>query len=159
MVKNIILMNGGVIDAELRPDGTRVGNLSVATRYFVEGERPSELTSPELIKLYSTFETDRLTHGIEKISVEKLLSLMGWRAEERTVELAKSRAGGEFRNRSPGKTQPAGKAAKATDSTAPAGGAPASTPPAAGGVDPFAIPASTPPAATPPAAADPFATP
>jgi hypothetical protein len=155
MVKNIILMNGGVIDAELRPDGTRVGNISVGTRYFVEGERPSELTSPELMKLYTTFETDRERHGVEKISVEKLLSLMGWRAEVRTVELAGPRGSGDFRTRAPGKAQPAASSASPSDA------APASTsPPAAADADPFggAAPAA-PPATAPPAGADPFATP
>lgn len=155
MVKNIVQMNGGVIDAELRPDGTRHGNLSVGTRYFVEGERPSELTTPEMLKLFKTFDEDRERNGVEKISVQKLLTLMGWRAEERTVELSDPARLGEFRTRTPGKTQPAGKAGRAADSGAPAGGSPASTPPAAGDTDPFATPAS--PAA--PAPVDPFAAP
>src|SRR6476661_7145609 len=38
-VKRIIEMNGGVIDAELRPDGKRVGDINVNTRYFVQGEK------------------------------------------------------------------------------------------------------------------------
>jgi len=31
-----------------------------------------------------------------KISVEKLLSLMGWKADERTIELAGPKTGGDF---------------------------------------------------------------
>jgi hypothetical protein len=156
MVKNIIKMNGGEIDAELRPDGTRHGNLTVGTRYFVQGERPSELTSPDLQTAFNVFEADRVKNGIEKISVEKLLSMMGWRAEERTVELESPRSSDVFRTRTPGKTQPAGKAAPASESGAPAGGSPASRPPAAGATDPFATPAAP---ATPPATVDPFAAP
>ena len=84
---------------------------------------------------------------MEKIPVEKLLSLMGWKAEARTVELAGSRAGNDFRKRTPGKTQPA-------DGTGPAPAADAPAAPAA--ADPFAAPAG---AAPTPAAADPFAAP
>lgn len=159
MVKNIIQMNGGVIDAELKPDGTRTGNINVSTRYFVEGERPSELSSPEMLKLYNAFEIDRDKHGVEKISVEKLLSLMGWRAETRTIELAGPRSGGDFRTRTPGKTQPAAAPASASEAASPSD---ATLPlPAPAASDPFGAP---PPAAAPrsapaPADADPFAAP
>jgi hypothetical protein len=152
MIKSIIQMNGGVIDAELRADGTRKGNISVNTRYFVEGEKPSEATSAELLKQYNAFDGDRERFGVQKISVDKLLSLMGWKAEERTVELAGPRSTSDFRKRAPAKTQPA--AAGASEANAPAAGAPATTAPA--GADPFAAPAA--PAAAP-AAADPFAAP
>jgi hypothetical protein len=154
MVKNIIQMNGGVIDAEVRPDGTRVGNLTVGTRYVVEGERPSELTSGELNKAYVAFEGERQRLNVEQISVDKLLSLMGWRAESRTVELGGARAGGGFRTRAPGKTQPATSAAAAGESAAPA------APPVPAATDPFGspAPASAPPASPAPGGdADPFA--
>ncbi len=166
MVKSIIQMNGGVIDAELRVDPTgkivRNGDISVETRYFVEGERPSEATSPDLMKQYNAFDQDRERFTVKKISVENLLALMGWRAEEKTVELGGSRGG--FMKRSPGKTQPA---TTASPDGAPAseGGAtpaaPASDPfgapaPAAPAADPFGAPAAASPAA---ADADPFAAP
>jgi hypothetical protein len=151
-IKNIILMNGGVIDAELRPDGTRHGELTVNTRYFVQGERPSEATSQKMLDAFKAFDQERERSGVEKIPVEKLLSLMGWKAEERTVEFTGARSGGDFRRRTPGKTQPppaAGGTPPAASDAAPA----APTTPS----DPFATPAAPP--APAPAAADPFATP
>jgi hypothetical protein len=153
MVKSIIQMNGGVIDAELRPDGTRgSGNITVNTRYFVQGERISETTNEKVREQYNAFDQEREKFGVEKINVEKLLNLMGWKAEERVVELSGSRAGGDFRKRTPGKTQPAG-SAKSSESAAPASDTPAA--PAPANVDPFAPSGATPPSA--PAAADPFA--
>ncbi len=170
MVKSVIQMNGGVIDAELRVDPTgkivRNGDISVETRYFVEGERPSEATAPELLKQYNAFDQDRERFTVKKISVETLLALMGWRAEEKTVDLGGSRGG--FMKRSPGKTQPT--TGTASPDGAPAGdggatpaapasdpfGAPAAPAPAAPVADPFGAPAAAPPAA---ADADPFATP
>ena len=54
--------------------------------------------------------------------------MMGWKSEERTVELAGSRGGGEFRKRLPGKTAPAGTPAPGADSGARRDAAPAATP-------------------------------
>jgi type II secretory pathway pseudopilin PulG len=157
LVKNIILMNGGVIDAEMRVDSkgnvTRTGEITVSTRYFVQGEKTSEASSQEVINKFNAFDQERERFGVEKIPVEKLLSLMGWKAEERTVELAGSRAGGDFRKRSPGKTQPA---ANGSTPAAPASEAPAA-PAAPAASDPFGTPAAPAPAPAP--AVDPFAAP
>jgi hypothetical protein len=157
MVKNIIQMNGGVIDAELRPDGKRVGDITVNTRYFVVGQPPDEGTSQQMLDQFRAFKEDQERHGVEQISVEKLLSLMGWKAEERSVELAGPRATGDFRRRTPGKAQ---QGQKAGASGAPASDAsPAPAAPAAS--DPFGSPPPAAAPAAPPAGADadPFAAP
>jgi hypothetical protein len=161
LVKSIIQLNGGVIDAELRADGTREGNISVSTRYFVEGEKPSDVTSSELMKKYVAFDEERERFSVQKIPLDRLLALMGWKAEERTVELAGNR-GGEFRKRSPGKTQPASAATPAAETTAPPT---TSEAPAATGADPFGtappVGGSSPIGGAAPAApvVDPFAPP
>jgi len=163
MVKNIIRMNGGEIDAELRVDAAgkvvRNGEINVETRYFVEGEKPSEATSPELLKQYDAFDRERERFNVKKISLDKLLALMGWRSEERTVQLSGSSGG--FLKRSPGKTQPAtpSEVVPATEGAAPS---PSAAPdpfgaPAAAPADPFSAPAAPSPA--PAADADPFAAP
>jgi hypothetical protein len=164
MVKNIIRMNGGEIDAELRVDPSgkvvRNGNISVETRYFVEGEKPSEATSPALLKEYDVFDRERERFNVKKISLDKLLALMGWRAEERTVQLSGS--GGGFQKRSPGKTQPATstEAVPTSDGAAPAQSAaptdPFGAPAGAAPADPFGASAAP---TTPAVDADPFATP
>ena len=158
-VRNIIQLNGGVIDAELRPDGTREGKLSVNTRYLVLGDQPDDRDrdNAKLLADFTAIQTEIQRYSIDIIPVQKLLALMGWKSEEKTVELAGSRGGGEFRKRTPGKT--AAPAATPAPGSTPA---PATTPAPAGGLDPFATPAAAPGAApaTPAApAADPFATP
>ncbi|MDX1945614.1 MAG: hypothetical protein SFU86_09400 [Pirellulaceae bacterium] len=169
LVRNIITLNGGVIDAELKEDGTRVGNITVNTRYMVLGDRPTErTTNDKVLKEFTNIQGEVQRFGTDIIPVQKLLQQMGWRAEERTVELAGAKGGGEFRTRKPGQKPAAGGPA--------AGGAVppvAVPPPAGGGVDPFAAPAApagggavdpfaAPAPAAPmpaPAAVDPFATP
>jgi hypothetical protein len=92
-------------------------------------------------------------------SVKDILALMGWKADERMIDLGGSK-GGDFRKRQPGKTEPAasptpGSTAPATPSTdtpKPPVTDPFGTTPAA--ADPFG---ATPPAAAPPAGnVDPF---
>jgi hypothetical protein len=170
MVKNIIRINGGVIDAEMLPDGRREGQLTVNTRYLVLGATPDERdqANKNLLDSFTRIQEDINRFGTDPISVQKLLQMMGWKSEEKTVELAGTRGGGEFRQRGPGKT--------AAPKTTPAPGAtpapattpaPAATPAPGGAIDPFATPAApaadpfaTPaPKAATPAAADPFATP
>lgn len=163
LVKNIILLNGGIIDAEIQDDGTRVGKLSVNTRYLVLGNAPDEKSTKKMVDEYTLIRRQAGEMATDTIDVQRLLEMMGWKAEERTVELAGSAGRGEFRTRTPGK-----KAAPAA-TPPPAGAAPAEAAPApAGGVDPFGPAAADPfgePAAKPmpmpaaPAEADPFGTP
>jgi hypothetical protein len=158
LVKSIILMNGGLIDAELRPDGTRIGNVDPNTRYFVVGDRPNEMTSKDVQNKFNAFDQDRANLSIPKIQVNELLAMMGWKAEERTVELAGHRGGtvGQPQAKKAANGKAGEAAAPAAESAAPAAdpfGSPATAAPApaAAPVDPFA------PAAPAAPAADPFA--
>jgi hypothetical protein len=145
LVRSIIQLSGGVIDAELRADGTRTGSLSATTRYFIHGELPDETSDARLLPANAAMDREREAFGIEKIEVKKFLAMMGWKPDSRTVVLSGSR-GTDFRQRAPGKAPAAG----AAPAAATGGAAPAETtaPPAAAPADPFATPA-----------ADPFATP
>jgi len=157
MVRNIIRINGGEIDAELRPDGTRTGKLSINTRYLVRGNTEG---SKELIDKFTAMTEEVKQFGTDTRSVKDILALMGWKADERMIDLGGSK-GGDFRKRQPGKTEPAASptpgttapAAPSTEAPAPAAADPFGTTPAA--ADPFG---AKPPAATPPAAGnvDPF---
>jgi hypothetical protein len=158
LVKNVILLNGGVVDAEVKADGTREGKITVNTRYLVLGERPTEVSDATMLLQYRNIYDEAQKNGTDIIPVQKLLALMGWKVEERTVELEGS-GGGDFRRRTPG--------AKAAPKATPAPGAtPAAAPADAAEpmpVDPFAEPAADEPGAKPapmPAVeADPFADP
>ena len=168
LVRNIITLNGGVIDAELLSDGTPKGKISPDTRYLVMGTQPTDRSTPKMLSEFTKLREEATRFGTDIITVQKLLAQMGWKAEERSVELAGSR-GGEFRTRKPGQKAPAaGGAGQAAGEAAPA--AEPAAPAAGGGVDPFAAPAADPFAvpggaapmpmpmpATPPAEADPFA--
>jgi len=132
LVRNIIKLNGGVIDAELLDDGTRLpGKMSVNTRYLVSGSRPNEKTTVDAerggkyLKEYNKLMQEKNEFGVDEISVQELLDQMGWRAEERTVQIGNG-GSGNFRKRTPGqKSAPASAPAAAPAASPAASDAPA----------------------------------
>lgn len=88
-LKNIITASNGQIDAAPDDKGVKQGEITVNTRYLVLGEYPSG-TSPQDQALLATWtelgnEAERL--GIESISVDEFVKLMGWQADTRSVVL------------------------------------------------------------------------
>lgn len=112
LIKNLIRINGGTVDAHLREDGTLEGAITVRTRYLVEGKIPTDATSAD-VKTFQDKLTDveeaRKINGVEKVSVGEFLERMGWKPEEKTIGLGgRSDVGaGQFRKRTPGAKTPA----------------------------------------------------
>jgi len=88
-LKNLITSHGGVIDAEVDEDGRRTGKMTINTRYLVLGERPTEKTSDAGIRSFSQIQDEASTMGIEKLSVDKLLEMMGWEGNVKTTRLGR----------------------------------------------------------------------
>lgn len=92
-VRSIIELNGGEVDAELRPDGTITGKgITIQTRYLIRGKQPSEKDAKggegaDSFKNWSDM-TDRADkYGVEVIDVTRFLNMMGWKAQDRTTAL------------------------------------------------------------------------
>ena len=119
-VRDLIELNGGVLDAEGRDDGTVIGQMTINTRFLVLGEAPtigSSATNSSTDKafgVYSEMRSQAGNLGIPTISVHQFLDHMGWRPDDQTLMLrrgvspAGSRAGpsagdgsSPFRPRSP----------------------------------------------------------
>ncbi|MCA9268206.1 MAG: hypothetical protein KDA41_07035 [Planctomycetales bacterium] len=97
LIRNLILQNGGLVDAEVLDNGERQGKLTINTRYLVQGDRATDKSSPEALQAYSNMLKESSDLGIEVISMERLLSDMGWRGSERTVSATSGSAGGGFK--------------------------------------------------------------
>ncbi|MCA9124182.1 MAG: hypothetical protein H6822_20130 [Planctomycetaceae bacterium] len=89
LVRNIIAMGGGVIDAEVHDDGVFEGELSANTRYLVRGDDPDG-GDTKLLTSHSNMIKLAEDQGIQEISLLMLLDLMGYKAEVRTVGLGKN---------------------------------------------------------------------
>jgi hypothetical protein len=134
MIRNFIQMSGGVIDAELQDDGTRTGQMSVNTRYLVLGEKPNERSGTRMLQEYNFLLGEVSKYGTETINVQKLMAMMGVKAEERTVQLGTNAAKSEFKKRNPSRPAPGPVGGPVDPAAAPA---PMPAAPAAPVDDPF----------------------
>ena len=78
-VKDIVTMNGGVVDCYLDENGKRVGDMTVNTRYLVLGDAPSEKGSSAVLNAFSNIQGDAERLGVQKIQLSDLLNRMGWK--------------------------------------------------------------------------------
>jgi len=96
-IRNLILSSSGVIDAEVDDDGKRTGRVTINTRYLVLGDRPTEKTATESITAYSNIQKEARDVGVEMISVDKLLDLMGYEGARGTVSLSRGARSEDFK--------------------------------------------------------------
>ena len=96
-VRNLILSNNGVVDADVDETGNRTGVLSIDTRYLVLGNRPTEKAAGEAIQGYGNIQKEAEDLGVEKISLEKLLDMMGYEGTVRTVTLGRNARAEDFK--------------------------------------------------------------
>jgi hypothetical protein len=93
-LKNIITTSNGRIDAAPDDKGVKQGEITINTRYLILGEYPSDAsqTDPRMVTWNDlSAEAERL--GVETISIDEFLKLMGWQADNRSVVMgAGSRA-------------------------------------------------------------------
>ena len=86
-IKQIISIAGAKVDAEILPDGTERGEVSVETNYFIRGGRPDpEKAGPIQLKVLAamaTMERTALNYGATVIDLSKFLDLMGYTPTDR----------------------------------------------------------------------------
>ncbi len=105
-IKSLIALNGGVVDAELLDDGSIAGSITAATRYLVEGDEPDERAEKRILDGFSKMTDEATKYGVEAISVQKLVDMMGYSPNNPVVPLGRGGSGGdggtqEFRPRKP----------------------------------------------------------
>ena len=81
-IKQIIIHAGAKIDAEILPDGTEQGAVTVETNFFIRGDRPNpEKGGPIQLRVLSAMakmERTALDYGATVIDLSKFLDLMGY---------------------------------------------------------------------------------
>lgn len=97
LIRNLISISGGVVDAEVLPDGKRTGNITIDTRYLVVGEQPKsgnvEMAAAAIEKIKSECDIA----GVAQLSLNRFLSDIGYQHATRTVGLDKNAKGADFR--------------------------------------------------------------
>ena len=107
-LKQVIALNDGKLDAFPDGRGGIEGELSVDTRYLVlgkylEGARKEDEYAR---KSWDKMNRDADTLGIETISLDEFLNLLGWSTERRTVKLGVGSRAEDFPVRDVGDTLP-----------------------------------------------------
>lgn len=85
MVKDLIKMNGGVVDCYLDEKGKKVGEMTVNTRYLVFGQAPSEKSQPAMTAGVTKMVNEAEKFGVQKIQLNDLIQRMGWENQSRVV--------------------------------------------------------------------------
>jgi hypothetical protein len=90
-VRSIIELNGGEVDAEVKPDGTIMGKINSQTRYLIRGKVPSEKEyageGKGAVDNWSAMTEQAKDNGVEIIDISRFLNMMGWKAQDRTTAL------------------------------------------------------------------------
>ncbi|MEM7516705.1 MAG: hypothetical protein AAF368_07255, partial [Planctomycetota bacterium] len=94
--KDLIALNGAVVDAVLEEDGSVTGELTAKTRYLVMGDFPNSSKQAGLRKGWETMSNDAETFGVDKITLQQFLDQMGYRPTDRTVVLGPGAKSSDF---------------------------------------------------------------
>jgi hypothetical protein len=106
-VRDMIRMNGGVIDAEVADDGTITGEITSFTNFLVKGDRATDKTVTEAVMNgIQAIEKQAKTYAVRTMSLGDLIIQMGYQSPDRVVNLDKNARAEDFRARFPDGVQP-----------------------------------------------------
>lgn len=102
LVKQLVEVNRGVLDAELTDKGDLVGELTPGTKYLIVGDKPTDKdVKGDLLKNWSRMIANAETLGIRVMPLAKFLDYVGYKAQQRTVALDRSASPDSFKPRLP----------------------------------------------------------
>jgi hypothetical protein len=99
-VREVVALNGGVVDAEATDDGKTTGQMTVNTKYLILGDAPTEKKS-NAIEGYSALVGEAKLKGVSSMSLKEFLDYMGYDSREGTKTLGKGARGSDFKPQLP----------------------------------------------------------
>ena len=108
MVRNLISTSGGVLDAELQPDGKMQGAMSINTRFLILGVPFSGKNANDAKTSDTGFgkmQKDGKEIGVQVIPVTKFLDQVGWKDPNRVVNFGRDSDPKDFNYNPPQKGQ------------------------------------------------------
>lgn len=84
-VRDLIVMNGGVVDSYVDDKGKKVGEMTVNTRYLVLGEAPNDKSNAAMLAPFTKMQGEAEKLGIQRLQLPDLLQRMGWKNQTPVV--------------------------------------------------------------------------
>jgi hypothetical protein len=100
-VRNIIAVNGAVVDAYQEPSGKIVGKITPETNYLVKGIPPDEKSSRDFRKGFTGMIDEARANLVKEIRLEELLDRMGYRDTNRVTKFGPGSNPLDFRAKPP----------------------------------------------------------
>jgi hypothetical protein len=98
LARDLIELNGGVVDAYLDEEGNQQGEMSVNTRYLVLGEFPEDALKANIRDGWSDMTKDADNKGVESVLLAEFLDQMGYTPQDRTVPLGRGARAIDFKS-------------------------------------------------------------
>ncbi|MCO6047238.1 hypothetical protein NG895_25340 [Aeoliella sp. ICT_H6.2] len=100
LAKDLIELNGGVVDAYPNPETNELeGEMTAETRFMVFGERSDRTNDSALRDTWDKMHNEANAMGVELISVTDFLNQMGYKPDNRAVNLGAGVNANDFRPR------------------------------------------------------------
>lgn len=96
LARDLIELNGGIVDAYLDEDGKVEGEITVNTRYLVLGGFPESTNQTKLRPGWQSMSEDAQTNGVETITLDKFLNQIGYAPDDRLVRLGTGARSADF---------------------------------------------------------------
>jgi hypothetical protein len=100
LIRNVITMNGGVVDFYLTDAGESHGAMTTETRYLVLGKEPG-INDAERLRAHSDAISRAGELGIRPMPVLELLARMGWKNQSPVVKYGAGAKASDFRPKPP----------------------------------------------------------
>jgi len=99
-VRNLIVMNGGVVDAA--QDGEEItGKMTTQTRYLIVGKEPAPDSPKAVMDAYQKMIDEARKIGIKEMSLQDLLRRMGWVDENQVIGYGTAATEADYRAKQP----------------------------------------------------------
>ena len=98
-IRLLIAKNGGVVDAEISAAGELMGELTVDTKYLIEGKQPTDKSSERVLESHRRIKAQAQFQSVKSLSIGKFLDYIGYQPDVRTVALGGESTSPSFRPR------------------------------------------------------------
>ncbi len=106
LARDLVAVNGGVVDAILKEDGKIDGEITSNTRYLVLGDVPDSAIKSAMAQGFHDMSKTAASLGVQTITLTQFLDQMGYKPQDRTVQLGTGAKASDFPARASG-TEPA----------------------------------------------------